>query len=76
VVDLGQSDKGSLSAEHNDGLIRGAYRRQMYGDQIFGFFKKVKDIFDPERIFNPHKKTDADLSYSMQFIKKDNEHSV
>ena len=76
VFDLVLSYKGSLSAEHNDGLIRGAYLRQMYGDQIFGFFKKVKDIFDPERIFNPHKKTDADLSYSMQFIKKDNEHSV
>lgn len=76
VFDLVLSYKGSLSAEHNDGLIRGAYLRQMYGDEIFGFFKRVKDIFDPERIFNPHKKTDADLSYSMQFIKKDNEHSV
>ncbi|MGE0369092.1 MAG: FAD-binding oxidoreductase, partial [Candidatus Dadabacteria bacterium] len=76
VFDLVLSYNGSLSAEHNDGLIRGAYLRQMYGDEVFGFFKKVKDIFDPERIFNPHKKTDADLSYSMQFIKKDNEHSV
>lgn len=68
--------KGSLSAEHNDGLIRGAYLKEMYGDEVFSLFARVKDIFDPHRIFNPHKKTDTDLKYSMQFIKKDNEHSV
>jgi len=33
-------------------------------------------IFDPQRIFNPHKKTDASLEYAMKFIKKDNEHTV
>jgi len=76
VFDLVLKYKGSLSAEHNDGLIRGAYLKQMYGDTIFDLFARAKDIFDPHRIFNPHKKTDANLKYSMQFIKKDNEHSV
>lgn len=67
---------GSLSAEHNDGLIRGPYLRQMYGDQIYLLFREVKRIFDPHNIFNPHKKTDANLEFSMHYIKKDNEHSV
>ncbi len=76
VFDLVLRYKGSLSAEHNDGLIRGAYLEKMYGEKVFNLFKEVKEIFDPDKIFNPHKKTDATLEYSMQFIKKDNEHSV
>ena len=76
VFDLVLTYKGSLSAEHNDGLIRGAYLKRMYGEEVFNLFVRVKEIFDPHRIFNPHKKTDADLSYSMRFIKRDNEHSV
>jgi len=76
VFDLVLEYKGSLSAEHNDGLIRGAYLKQMYGETVFHLFARLKDIFDPHRLFNPHKKTDANLKYSMQFIKKDNEHSV
>ncbi len=67
---------GSLSAEHNEGLIRGPYIQKMYGDKMFKLFKEVKRIFDPQNIFNPHKKTDADLKYSLAHIKKDNEHYV
>ncbi len=76
VFDLVLEYKGSLSAEHNDGLIRGAYLKQMYGEKVFDLFCQVKEIFDPQRIFNPHKKTDASLEYAMKFIKKDNEHTV
>jgi FAD/FMN-containing dehydrogenase len=76
VFDLVLAYKGSLSAEHNDGLIRGAYLKRIYGEEVFDLFARVKEIFDPHRVFNPHKKTDADLAYSMRFIKKDNEHSV
>jgi len=60
---------GSLSGEHNDGMIRGPWLPDMYGDKIFARFKKVKDIFDPENIFNPHKKTDADWDYSMSHLR-------
>lgn len=67
---------GSLSGEHNDGLIRGPYLKQMYGQKMFLLFKKVKRIFDPRTIFNPHKKTDAHLEFSLHYLKKDNEHNV
>lgn len=62
--------KGSLSGEHNDGLIRGPWLEQMYGRQVVGYFKELKTIFDPENIFNPHKKVTADWDYSMAHIRE------
>lgn len=62
--------KGSMSAEHNDGLIRGPYLPQMYGDDVCQLFKKVKEIFDPKNIFNPHKKVDATFDYSLKHMIK------
>ena len=62
--------KGSLSGEHNDGLIRGPWLEEQYGKQIVGLFRDVKDIFDPENMFNPHKKSDADWDYSFSHIRK------
>lgn len=61
---------GSLSGEHNDGMIRGPWLEAMYGDEVLGYFKKVKTIFDPQNIFNPHKKTDANWDYSMQHLRE------
>ena len=60
--------QGSMSAEHNDGLIRGPYLPQMYGDEVYQLFKKVKQIFDPKNIFNPHKKVDASFKYSLEHL--------
>ena len=62
--------KGSMSAEHNDGLIRGPYLPQMYGTEVYQLFKKVKQIFDPKNIFNPHKKVDATFEYSLKHLVK------
>lgn len=63
--------KGSMSAEHNDGLIRGPYLPEMYGTEVYQLFKKVKEIFDPKNIFNPHKKVDATFEYSLKHRVKD-----
>ena len=62
--------KGSLSGEHNDGMIRGPWLKDMYGEKVFGYFKTMKHIFDPENIFNPHKKTDADWTYAMSKVRE------
>ena len=61
---------GSLSGEHNDGLIRGPWLKRSYGSEVFSLFVQTKKIFDPKNIFNPHKKTDADWGYSMNSIRK------
>jgi FAD/FMN-containing dehydrogenase len=61
---------GSLSGEHNDGLVRGPWLEAQFGKEIVGLFREVKDIFDPEHIFNPHKKANADWDYSFSHIRE------
>lgn len=62
--------EGSISAEHNDGLVRGPFLEQMHGPDMYRLFRDVKHIFDPDNIFNPHKKTDATWQYSAQQIRR------
>lgn len=62
--------KGSLSGEHNDGMIRGPWLKSMYSEEVYAHFKSIKGIFDPKNIFNPHKKTDADWDYSMAHLRE------
>ncbi len=61
---------GSLSGEHNDGMIRGPWLEQMYGREVVRYFRQTKDIFDPDNIFNPHKKVDATWEFSMAHIRQ------
>ena len=60
---------GSISAEHNDGLLRSPYIKNMFGDELFKVFRDIKNILDPQNIFNPHKKTDASLEFTFSHIK-------
>ena len=60
---------GSLSGEHNDGLIRGPWLKEQFGDDMLMVFRQVKNTFDPENIFNPHKKSDAKWDYSFSHIR-------
>lgn len=69
VNDLVLKYGGSLSGEHNDGLVRGPWLEAQFGKEILGLFKEVKNIFDPANIFNPHKKSDADWDYSFSHIR-------
>lgn len=62
---------GSLSGEHNDGLVRGPWLTQMYGKKIVRHFQTTKDIFDPEGLFNPNKKANATWDYSIKHLRKD-----
>ncbi|MEX0934696.1 MAG: FAD-binding oxidoreductase, partial [Candidatus Saccharimonadales bacterium] len=70
VNELVLSYGGSLSGEHNDGMIRGPWLKSMYGEEVFNYFREVKDIFDPDNIFNPHKKTDATWEFSQEHIRQ------
>ena len=56
VYDLVLRYHGSITAEHNDGIIRTPYLPKMYGEHIMHIFKEIKTIFDPKNIFNPGKK--------------------
>ncbi len=61
--------KGSITGEHNDGMIRTPYLETMYGKKIVDLFAETKKIFDPENIFNPGKKVGGTLEYAMSHIR-------
>ena len=63
------SFRGSLSGEHNDGLVRGPWLKEQFGAEVYDLFKEVKAIFDKDNIFNPHKKSDASWDYSFSHIR-------
>ncbi len=60
--------RGSITGEHNDGLIRSPYLKDMYGQEVYRLFEQVKDMFDPKHIFNPGKKVGASLAYSISHM--------
>ena len=70
VYDLVIKYGGSITAEHNDGLIRTPYLEKMYGKEVCGLFEEVKRIFDPQNIFNPGKKVGGSIDYASKHIVK------
>jgi FAD/FMN-containing dehydrogenase/Fe-S oxidoreductase len=59
VADLVLEYGGSLSGEHGDGLVRGAFNEQMFGTELYQAFRAVKRTFDPEGLFNPGRIVDT-----------------
>ena len=69
VYDLVVSFDGSITGEHNDGLVRTPYVEKMFGREMYALFHDLKMIFDPKNIFNPGKK--VGLTYSESIAKLD-----
>lgn len=70
VYDLVIQYGGSITAEHNDGIIRSPYLEKQYGSLMIDLFKKIKDIFDPNTIFNPHKKVGVTKDDIAKYLSK------
>ncbi len=66
--------KGSITAEHNDGIIRTPYLSYMFSPEILDLFKKVKEIFDPQNIFNPGKKVGGSFKYITDHLIRKHDH--
>jgi FAD/FMN-containing dehydrogenase len=64
VIKLG----GSITAEHNDGIMRSPFLTEMFGEKIYTLFKETKQLFDPHNIFNPGKKIGATKQYITDHI--------
>lgn len=60
--------QGSMTAEHNDGLIRTPFLGMMFGETIVQIFKEVKEAFDPHYMFNPKKKVGATVEDIEKYI--------
>lgn len=71
VYDLVLKYHGSITAEHNDGLMRAPYLKEEFGEEVYKIFEEVKKAFDPDNIFNPHKKTDGTFEYAKAHMIKD-----
>ena len=50
---------GSHSGEHGDGIARSEFNEVMFGTKMATLFRQVKQMFDPQDIFNPGKITNA-----------------
>ncbi len=71
VYDLVAEYHGSITGEHNDGIIRTPYLGKIYSQKTLEIFKEIKNIFDPDNIFNPGKKVGGTLGYMRDHIAKE-----
>lgn len=70
VYELVGRYKGSITGEHNDGIIRTPYLPLMFSPRMIELFAEVKNIFDPKNIFNPGKKVGGTLEDIDRYMMK------
>lgn len=59
VAHLVKKYNGSFSGEHGDGIVRAEFIPIMIGEQNYKILKRIKQVFDPDTIFNSGKIVDA-----------------
>jgi len=59
TANLVKKFNGSLSGEHGDGRVRAEFIPLMVGEKNYQLFKEIKQVWDPQNIFNPGKIVDA-----------------
>lgn len=59
VAALVKKYQGSLSGEHGDGRLRGEFIPFMVGPECYEMMRRIKQVFDPNGIFNPAKIIDT-----------------
>jgi Fe-S oxidoreductase len=55
AVKLAIRMRGSVSGEHGDGLSHTEFNARLFGDEIMGAFRELKQGFDPNGLLNPGK---------------------
>jgi hypothetical protein len=65
VISLG----GTTSGEHNDGLMRSPWLKDLYGAEMYRLFERVKKIFDPLGILNPGKKIGVSIDQLKKLVR-------
>ncbi len=68
VYELVLAFGGTITAEHNDGIIRTPFIKMQYGEDVYRLFEKVKSIWDPKNIFNPGKKVGGTLEHLLDNV--------
>jgi FAD/FMN-containing dehydrogenase/Fe-S oxidoreductase len=67
---------GSVSGEHGDGIARSEWLEAMYGPEVTGLFRQLKQAADPHGLLNPGKiidppPMDRNLRYSEDYTARD-----
>ena len=62
---------GTISTDHNDGIVRTPFLPLQYNKETLRMFKEIKRAFDPQNIFNPNKKLSVTKTYLKNAIKKE-----
>lgn len=70
VYELVHKFSGTITAEHNDGLIRTPFIKMQYGEEVYKLFEETKKIWDKRNLFNPGKKVGGDLNFAFEHIVK------
>lgn len=68
VYELVAQYHGSITGEHNDGIIRTPYLPTMFTPDMIRLFEETKRIFDPHNLFNPGKKVAGALADIERFM--------
>ncbi len=68
VFELVMKLNGTISGEHGDGRLRSCYIPKQYSS-IYGLFNNIKNLFDPEHMFNPYIKTKVDDFQMMKHLR-------
>ena len=71
VYDLIAEYHGSITGEHNDGIVRTPYLHKQFSGKMITLFKKTKEIFDPNNILNPGKKVGGTVEYLIEKLVKE-----
>jgi FAD/FMN-containing dehydrogenase len=61
VYELALAYGATITAEHNDGIIRTPFLSMQFGEDMVALFSRIKSIMDPLGIFNPLKKVGATM---------------
>lgn len=72
VNDLVLEFGGSISVDHNDGIIRTPFLEKQFGAEMIQLFREVKQLFDPHGIFNPGKKLDGTYQFALDHVIREN----
>jgi len=46
---------GAMASEHGDGIVRGEWLKQTYGDEVIAAMQTLKRVADPDNLLNPNK---------------------
>ncbi len=69
VAQLVKRYRGSMSGEHGDGIVRSEFLPMMIGQENYELMRRVKQLFDPEGIFNPGKIVDPwPMDVSLRYV--------